>query len=127
MLDHAATHGGDLVRLLPSHASRITTPPATASDERTARHLLFEAVTDVVSRAADANPMVIVIDDVQWAEPAAMHLLRHLARHLGPSPVLLVLLVRETGEPAADHVRDALAELGPSALHPHGPRGPRSG
>ncbi len=111
MLAHTATHGGDLVRLLPSHATRITTPPAATSDERTTRHLLFEAVTDVVSRAATASPTVIAIDDVQWAEPAALHLLRYLARNLGRAPVLLVLIVRETGEAVSAHVRDALADL----------------
>ncbi len=111
MLAHTATHGGDLLRLLPTHGMRITTPPAAVSDEGTARHLLFEAVTDVVARAGAAHPMVVVIDDLQWAEPAAVHLLRYLARNLGRAPVLLVLIVRETGDAVATHVRDALADL----------------
>ncbi len=111
VLAHAAKHGGDLVRLLPTHVTRVAAPPTEVSDERTSRHLLFEAVTDIVARAAEDHPVMIAIDDLQWAEPAAVHLLRHLARNLGRAPVLLVLVEREVGEAAATHVRDALADL----------------
>lgn len=107
---HAARHGGDLVRLAPSLAERITAPPATPSDGRTARHLLFEAVTDIAGRAARTNPMVIAVDDLQWAGPAAALLLRHLARHLGQLPILLVATVRATPEKLPDHVRDLVAD-----------------
>ncbi len=107
---HAARHGGDLVRLLPDHASRIPAPPAAASDDRTARHLLFDAVADVVARTARRGPTVIAVDDLQWAEPTVVHLLRHLVQHVGPSPVLVVLTMRDTADEVSDHVREALAD-----------------
>ena len=107
---HAARHGGDLVRLLPGHARRIPAPPAAAGDDRTARHLLFDAVADIVSRAARRGPTVIVVDDLQWAEPAVVHLLRHVVRHVSSSSVLLVAIVRDTSDGVPDHVREALAE-----------------
>ncbi len=107
---HAARHGGDLLRMLPDRASRIPAPPAAAGDDRTARHLLFDAIVDVVSRAARRGPTVIAVDDLQWAEPTVVHLLRHLVRHLGPSPVLFVPTMRDTADEVEDHVREALAD-----------------
>ncbi len=107
---HAARHGGDLIRLLPGHAARIPAPPVAPGDDRTARRLLFDAVADVVSRAARGHPTVIAIDDFQWAEPAVVHLLRHLVRHVGASPVLFVTILRDTAEGVTDHVREALAD-----------------
>jgi len=107
---HAARHGGDIVRLLPGHAARIPAPPVAAGDDRTARHLLFDAVADVVSRAARRGPTVVAVDDLQWAEPTVVHLLRHLVRHVGPAPVLFVPIIRDTADGVSDHVREALAD-----------------
>jgi DNA-binding SARP family transcriptional activator len=107
---HAARHGGDIVRLLPGHAARIPAAPVAAGDDRTVRHLLFDAVADVVSRAARRGPTVVAIDDLQWAEPTVVHLLRHVVQHVGPSPVLFVPIIRDTADGVSDHVREALAD-----------------
>ena len=107
---HTARCGGDLVRLVPSHADRIGASASPATDEVMARHLLFEATVDVMACAA-AQPMLLVIDDLQWAEPAASRLLRYLARNLLAAPLLLAVIVRESGEAPPPHVRDALADL----------------
>ena len=114
---HAARHGGDVTRLLPWRAPSIGAPPTRTSDERTARLLLFDAVADVVRRAAIVGPAVIAIDDMQWAEPGAVHLLRHLAGHLADTPVLVLLIIRRTGDALPDHVREAIAELSRHGLH----------
>ncbi|MEM9517113.1 MAG: BTAD domain-containing putative transcriptional regulator, partial [Actinomycetota bacterium] len=108
---HAARHGGDLLRLVPALADRLEASEAPPSDERTARQLLFDAVTDVVARSASARPVVFALDDIQWSGPAVTLLLGHLARHLGSAPVLFVLTIRTTADPLPDHVRDLLADL----------------
>ncbi len=108
---HAVRHGGDLVRLVPTLVERLEAPRAEPSDERTARQLLFDAVNDVIARSAQAAPLVLAIDDLQWSGPAAALLLRHLSRNLASSPVLLVLTIRTTPDPLADHVRALLADL----------------
>jgi predicted ATPase len=53
----------------------------------------------------------VVLDDVQWAEPTAVQLLRYLGRALVNAPVLLVLLARDTDERRPRELRAALAEL----------------
>ena len=70
---------------------------------------------DVVDRlvaAADAQPLVLVVEDVHWADPETLALLRLLAPELGRTPLVVVL----TARPAADDERaTALAGLSGSA------------
>jgi DNA-binding SARP family transcriptional activator len=110
--EHVARCGGELVRLCPRLATRVpTAPPPTQSDDATERFLTFEAVADLFSRIAGRGRLVLMLDDLQWTEPTALLLLRHLTRALSSAPVLVVLARREPGEPASEELRSALAEL----------------
>lgn len=55
---------------------------------------LFGAVTDVMARAA-TKPLVCVIEDVHWIDPASSDLLIAVVQRLRRMPVLLVLTVRD--------------------------------
>jgi DNA-binding SARP family transcriptional activator/tetratricopeptide (TPR) repeat protein len=92
---HTAACGGDLLRLLPHLAARVSLPVPMDGDDATARQRMFDAVLDVVRRAADIAPLVLALDDLHWADLAAFDLLRHLVEHLGDAPVLFVLATRE--------------------------------
>ncbi len=112
LAEHVAEHGGELLRICPSLPMRVaTTPLPTESDDATERFLTFEAASDVLRRIAVARPLVVMLDDLQWAEPTALLLLRHLARALAGAPVLLVLSCRDRVEQASDALRLALADL----------------
>jgi DNA-binding SARP family transcriptional activator len=108
---HVSRCGGHLVRIAPRLADRVELSGASVSDEATDRHLLFEAVSDVLSRLAAISPLVVLLDDVQWAEPTAVQLLRHLGRALVNVPVLLVLAARDTDERRTSELRAVLADL----------------
>ena len=108
---HASHCGGHLVRIAPRLADRVELSGPPVSDEATDRHLLFEAVSDVLSRLAAISPLVVLLDDVQWAEPTAVQLLRHLGRALVNVPVLLVLSARDTDERRSSELRAVLADL----------------
>ena len=108
---HTMRCGGHLVRLAPQLAGRAELAATPVSDDVTERHLLFEAVSDLLRRLAAVSPLVVVLDDVQWAEPTAVQLLRFLSRALVDAPVLLVLLVRDTDERRPRELRAVLAEL----------------
>src|SRR5699024_6797127 len=47
------------------------------------RFSLFHQSTWNIERASDAVPLVFVIDDVQWADPASLDLIDHLTGALG--------------------------------------------
>ena len=96
---HGASHGGDggaLVGASPADHTRVR---------------LFDAVTRLVAAAAAERPLVLVLDDLQWADLPSLELLTFLAGQLGDEPVLLACTVRELEVGRRDAVVDALAGL----------------
>lgn len=62
-------------------------------DERTAAELTW-AATRWAEQLASAQPLVLVFEDLQWAEEPLLELVDHLARALRESPVLIVCVSR---------------------------------
>lgn len=56
----------------------------------------------LLCRVAEARPVVVVVEDLHWADASSRELFAFLARSLADGAVLLVGTVR-TGEPAAGH------------------------
>jgi DNA-binding SARP family transcriptional activator len=108
---HVARCGGELLRVAPQLAARTPTPHPTTSDDATERFLLFEAVADVLRRLAGSDGLVVMLDDLHWAEPTALALLRHLTSALVSAPVLLIASFRDGAEHVTEELRLALADL----------------
>ncbi len=70
---------------LTSLAERRKT--ASAAADKTA---LFEQLTRVLRALARQHPLILVLDDLQWADAGTVSLLFHLGRHLRDRPILLV-------------------------------------
>jgi tetratricopeptide (TPR) repeat protein len=51
---------------------------------------IFEQYTNVLRALSQHRPLVLILDDLQWADAASISLLFHLARRLGDARVLLV-------------------------------------
>jgi predicted ATPase len=51
---------------------------------------LFEQFTRTVQDLARQQPLVLILDDLQWADPGSLGLLFHLGRRLEGWPILLV-------------------------------------
>jgi tetratricopeptide (TPR) repeat protein len=73
---------------------------AGGGDPELARFLLFEAVAAAVREAATARPLLLVIDDLHWADPGSRRMLAAIRRKLVTLPVVVVCTYRDT-EPAA--------------------------
>ncbi len=107
---YVAAAGPDLVRLLPRLGARMPGLPApTRSDGETERYLLMEAVTRFLSALAERNPLLVVLDDLHWADKPTLLLLSHLHRSLADSAVQVVATYRDS-EPA-DDLTECLAQL----------------
>ena len=61
--------------------------------------------------AAIDTPMLLVIDDLQWADPDSLRLLEHLASELRTTRTLLVATLRPTAEETSPALDDCLSEL----------------
>lgn len=92
-------------------ASALASFDDQLSDDPTAGRLVTHlAIADVLQ--VSEVPVVLVIDDLQWADDATLALVEFLASELDTLPLLLALSVRRSG--AGDlrqPVRDCLAEL----------------
>jgi DNA-binding CsgD family transcriptional regulator len=74
-----------------------------------ARLRLFEAVSGWLDRLAADAPLLLIIEDLQWADAATLDLLRAVALAL-PGRALLAITLR-TDEPAPAAVGATIAEL----------------
>lgn len=81
----------------------------------TARFELFDAVARALVRLSADALVVVLLDDLHWADDASVELLEFLARHLHDAAVLLVGAYRDTAEPDILRRISALAETVPLA------------
>jgi tetratricopeptide (TPR) repeat protein len=86
----------DIARLVPALRRHVSGwedgAPAVESDEW--RFRLFDAVTSFLRRVTDRVPLVVVLDDLHWADPASLQLLTFLARELRGMRLLLLVTYR---------------------------------
>jgi hypothetical protein len=112
LLSHVEAHGSELSRLVPVLASRIRDlPPSRATDSDTERYLLFAAVVGLFDAMSKDQPVVLVLDDLQWADKGSLLLLRHLAAAEQGIRVLILGTYRDGGLSQAHPLTDTLAAL----------------
>lgn len=68
---------------------------------------LFEQVRNFLGVAAISRPLVLLLEDLHWADPASLDLLRYQARHLAFAAILIVATYRAE-ETTSDHPLVAL-------------------
>lgn len=101
--DLAAGHEHLLASVLPALAGRTTDPLAILRAGAEQRFALLEALTHVAARAGRLAPLLMVIDDVHWADAGTAAFLEHLAaRHA--LPVLVVATARSPEPTESEHV-----------------------
>lgn len=77
----ARRHGPELARLIPELRRRLPDlPPAAAEDSETERYRLFEGVVELLADLSADRPVVLVLDDLHWADRPSLMLLRHVTR-----------------------------------------------
>lgn len=103
--------GPDIARLVPNLGGRHDEiAPAPTTDPESARYRLFSAVRTLLGRLATSGPLVLVLDDLQWADEPTLLLLRHLARR-SDLPLLVIATYRDTDVDDDHPVALTLADL----------------
>ena len=88
----------------------LPTGDAPETGPVTNQRQLFAAVRHLLEQLADGGPLLVVVEDVHWADEATLDLLRYLAVALDDVPVLLVATLR-TGTSAAQRVLTSTGRL----------------
>jgi DNA-binding SARP family transcriptional activator len=94
----------DLARLLPEARSTLTPAPAATDDA--ARQRLFESVSHFIAFASEQSPLVIFLDDVQWADRLTLDLLYHLLASTRPADFFLFTAQRPDEDALVARLKD---------------------
>jgi DNA-binding NarL/FixJ family response regulator len=104
-----------VARVLPEVADRLGTLTPEASllpgDDR---YRMFAAVADfllTIARSAEAGGLLVVLDDLHWADQLSLLVLRYLTSRLRDGRVLLAGAFRVIGLGGEHPLHDLLAEL----------------
>lgn len=100
----------ELARLVPALQSRVTTlaaPSGSIAD----KYLLFGAVARLVTTVAGDRTVVVVIDDLHWADQETVHLLQHVVSAWSQEPMLVLGSFRDTDIDADHPLTESSAQL----------------
>ncbi len=92
-LGDAAPEIGNLVSEVRQRFPDVPEAPRLEGDAERLR--LFESVAEFLRNASTSRPLVLVLDDLHWADKPSLLLLRHLARDIGNQRLLVVGTYRD--------------------------------
>ena len=89
----------------------LVSSPDMANGERGGAGRMFDSVAGLLTTLSQSRPLVIIVEDVHWTDPATLELLRYLASLERGSRVLLILTIRTEDASARSALRSWLPEL----------------
>ena len=103
--------GSELAQIVPEIGTRIHigAPGSATPDGR--RYRLFEAVSQLLVAASRRAPILLVIDDLHWADQGSLLLLRHMIRSTRQAAICIVITHRNDVPEWSSEFRDLLESL----------------
>ena len=75
------------------------------------RYRLFDALDRWLAERASVQPVLLWLDDLQWADPSSLQMIQHLARSPRPAALVIVTTYERSGPNRTDDFAHALAQL----------------
>ena len=97
----------DLAALLPE----LGRASVDSGDAEAARFRQFDTVTRVMERVASAQPVLVVLDDLHWADASSLRLLRFVATYANAPGAMLAVTAREHEGARPEAVTEAIGDL----------------
>ncbi|MGH9009082.1 MAG: ATP-binding protein, partial [Acidimicrobiia bacterium] len=108
-LGDAASEVAKLVSEVRNIVPGLPAASRPSGDEE--RYRLFESVCSFLVNASKATPIMLILDDLQWADAPSLRMLQHLSRRLAESRLLIVGAYRDVELSRRHPLAQALAEL----------------
>jgi tetratricopeptide (TPR) repeat protein len=108
----AADDAAELAQIAPA-LRRVfpdLTTPAELPTQQQRRHL-FQGLFDFIARSSRNQPLLLLVDDIHWADESTLAMLGFLARRVEHVPVLVVANYRDEGLDATRPLNRTLEEL----------------
>jgi predicted ATPase len=86
----------DIAEIVPELRSKLPdleSPPVLEPDQ--ARFRLFDSITTFLKNAAKSQPLLLILDDLHWADHSSLLLLEFLAREIQSIPLLVLGTYRD--------------------------------
>ena len=102
-----------LAELVPEIAELVSVvdPPAVLADPESARFRLFDALASFLRSASERQPIIIVLDDLQWADDSTLRMLEFVASELAESRATIVGTYRNVEISRTHPLFHAMGEL----------------
>jgi len=94
--DAVADSGQVLVDLVPALRSKLRGVVSQEVPSEKRRELLYKGVFDLLEGAQGIRPLLMILNDLQWADESTVLLLRDLAERLGASKIVVIGTYWET-------------------------------
>ena len=85
--------------------------PAPQLEPEQARFRLFDSITTFLKTASQRQPLVLVLDDLHWADQPSLMLLQFVARELGGARLLIIGTYRDMELSRQHPLAETLGEL----------------
>jgi tetratricopeptide (TPR) repeat protein len=108
----SGTYGAEIVKLVPEFSERVgPVPPSQSSNADEARIRFLDGVTNLFQNIAHEFPLLLVLDDLHWADAASLRLLQFVARKLNGHRVLILGAFRDSDSEDNPVLVDVLTDL----------------
>ncbi len=85
----------EIAGLVPAVAERVVVPSLSADFPQARQARLFQAIVQLFEAAAGGRQLVVMVDDIHWADDASAQFIHYLARQAASRPLLLVCAYRD--------------------------------
>jgi len=109
----------DIARIMPELASSPPDEARQPEDPDAARFQLYDAVTGFLDRLVDGRRVLIVVDDLHWADPSSLRMLQFLVTDRRVRGLTVIATYREPDNRPGSALHDTVTSLAgePAVVH----------
>ncbi len=113
LMDELGEDAADIARLVPEIARRIPIRGETMRlPPEQERYRVLEAVRTLVESLGRRRPLLLLLEDIHWADGASCLVLRHLVPTVNSCPIMILGTARSDEISASHPLAEATAEFG---------------